>query len=132
MKNSSKPQKISERLLAEQRIREPRIFKYIFENAATARGAFFKIWAYADTEKKFSGRGPKIGIMVSRKTHLRAAVRNLWKRRIRESFRKMQASVKPECLIVVSSRHGQKPAPEQLQIAEELRKLLSKTGSLVS
>lgn len=132
MKNSSKPQKVSERLLPEQRIREPRVFKTIFENAVSARGVFFKIWVYADKEKKFEGRGPKIGIMVSRKTHLRAAVRNLWKRRIREAFRKMQAGIKPECSVVVSSAHGQRSAPAQPQITKELRKLLSKTGSLIS
>jgi ribonuclease P protein component len=132
VKNSSKKlPNNSQRLLPEQRIREPRAFKIIFENAATARGAFFKIWSYMDLNHDFKGRGPKIGMMVSRKTHLRAVVRNQWKRRIRESFRRMQAAVRPECLVIVSTKHGQVQAPEQKQIAEELRKLLSKTGSLV-
>ena len=126
-----KDNKVSEGLRPAQRIRGPRVFKYIFENGVTARGILFKVWAYCDKQKKFEGVGPKIGIMVSRKTHLRANVRNLWKRRIRESFRKMQAKIKPECLIVISSRHHQKQVPAQDQIAKELERLLLKTESLM-
>lgn len=132
MKKSQKSERqgLSERLLTEQRIRAAGAFKFIFENAVFVRGIFLKVWIYRDTTQRFPGAGPKIGIIVSRKTHARAVVRNLWKRRIRESFRKMQRQINPECLILVGSRQAQKKMPALAEIEAELHKLLSKTESL--
>lgn len=134
MKDSpqSKLQGASERLLPAQRIRDAGHFKFIFDHAVFTRGAVLKVWSCRDTQKQFAGAGPKIGIIVSRKTSPSAVVRNLWKRRIRESFRKMQVKIKPDCMIVVGARHGKKETPALAEIAADLQKLLEKTESLKS
>ena len=120
----------SERILPSQRIRAAWVFKLIFENAVFIRGTALRVWAYHDTESRFKESAPQIGIIVSRKTHANATVRNLWKRRIRESFRKLQDKIKPKHLILVASRRGGKEVPRQGDIAAELEKLLVKAGTL--
>ena len=122
------PEKFSsERLRPSQRIRERRVFKFIFENGVFIRGTSLKIWAYRDAANRFGKQGPKLAIMVSRKTHTNATVRNLWKRRIREGFRRFQNKLDPQSLILVSSQPGQKKVPDYDAMVIELKKLLSKT-----
>ncbi len=62
---------------------------------------------------------PAIGIMVSRKVHLRAVKRNLWKRRIREAFRRNQNRLKPGWALVVQARK-QAAIPSYQEIEKEL------------
>lgn len=75
-------------------------------------------------------RPPALGMMVSRKTHLRANKRNLWKRRIREAFRIHQREIKNGLYILVQSRL-QSEAPDFKTIEKEFLDLLRKTGSLI-
>lgn len=86
---------------------------------------------YRDREKKFGGRGPKIGIVVSRKVHTRAAPRNLWKRRIREAFRRQQQSMDPEAVMIFQAKAAKnlKKTPSYQEIAEEMMSLLKKAGA---
>ncbi len=124
------PKKISsERLHPSQRIRERRVFKFIFENAIFVRGTVLKVWAYRDVSSQFGTGGPKLAIIVSRKTHANATVRNLWKRRIREGFRRFQNKLDPQSLILVASQPGQKKVPDYDSMVAELKKLLLKTGN---
>lgn len=125
-KKTKKPQ--DERLETEQRIRKEWVFKFVFDHGKFAKGNFFHLWAYADKEEKFIGKGPKIGLVVGRKTHNRANVRNLWKRRMREVFRKNQIRIKPETLILLQSRSAKK-VPKLHEMQKEFEKLLEKTGS---
>jgi ribonuclease P protein component len=122
----------SERLLSEQRIRDTGNFKFIFDHAVFVRGKALNVWTCRDLQKRFPGAGPKLGVIVSRKTSPSAVKRNLWKRRIRECFRKMQVNIKPDCMILVGSRQGEKKVPSLEQISAELHKLLLKTESLKS
>lgn len=80
-----------------------------------------------------SGRrsGPAVGIMVSRKVHLRAVKRNLWKRRIREAFRRRQKDLQPEWALVIQARK-QTGVPAYREIEEELLTLCRKAKVLNS
>lgn len=65
--------------------------------------------------------------MVSRKTAAKAVERNLWKRRIREAFRKMQSALLPETAVLIQAQKGGK-VPVLREISEELGELLRKSG----
>lgn len=124
---NKKPQ--TERLETEQRIRKEWVFKFVFDYGKFAKGSYFHLWAYLDKDGKFEGKGPKLGVVVGRKTHTRANVRNLWKRRMREAFRRNQAKIRPECLLLLQSRTAKK-VPAYQEMLAEIEKLLEKTGSL--
>lgn len=119
----------NERLGSEQRIRGEWVFKFVFDHGKFAKGKHFHLWVYADKEGKFSGKGPKLGLVVGRKTHARANVRNLWKRRMREVFRRNQTKIKPECLLLLQSRSAKK-VPSYQEMLSEIESLLEKTGSI--
>lgn len=119
----------NERLETGQRIRQEWVFKFVFDHGKFAKGNLFHLWSYADKEEKFAGKGPKIGVVVGRKTHNRANVRNLWKRRMREVFRRNQARIKPEILLLLQSRNAKK-VPSYQEMQTEMEKLLEKTGSM--
>ncbi len=120
--------KPSERLRSEQRIRKEWVFKFLFEQGTFVRGNIFHLWAYLDKEGKIPGAGPKIGFVVGKKTHLRANVRNLWKRRMREVFRLNQKNINPELVLLLQSRKAPK-VPGLQEMTLEFIKLLKKTGS---
>lgn len=86
------------------------------------------LWAYAGPEIA-AGSGPKLGVVVSRKTSLRANVRNLWKRRIREAFRLMQHEIEPKFAVMIQSKKHEQ-VPEFALLQAEMRKLLSKAKCL--
>ena len=123
-----------QRLLREQRIKKPNSFTAAIRKGLFLRGTLLNIWfirqadaglAYPEgvLAKKASGRGrPAIGIMVSRKVHLRAVKRNLWKRRIREAFRRKQGQFKPGWALVVQARK-QAQIPAYAEIEKEMMRL---------
>ncbi len=117
-----------ERLESDQRIRREWEFKFVFDHGKFARGTFFHLWFYQDKEGKFSGKGPKLGIIVGKKVHLRANVRNLWKRRMREVFRRQQGVLKPNGLILLQAKNTKK-VPSYQEMKQDLEKLFEKTGS---
>ena len=70
---------------------------------------------------------PMLGIIVSRKTDTRAVGRNVWKRRVREIFRKNQAMLHPEAVCLVKVRAIPK-IPTSPDMELDLIKLFKKAG----
>ena len=112
-----------------QRIRKKESFQLMFEKGSFARGKILNLWVYDGPEVSTDKLGPKLGLIVSRKTSLRANQRNLWKRRIRESFRKLQPSKKRDIAVMVQSKRQEK-TPSFDAISREMERLLTKTKSV--
>lgn len=120
---------MSERLLPEQRIRKKLVFDAIFKQGRRVTGTCLNLWTYEGPEIKNGGHRPQIAIMVSRKVSLRANQRNLWKRRIREAFRKEQAAWKQDMAFLFQAK-PLKTVPVYSEIKEEVFKLIKKAGGL--
>jgi len=113
-----------QRLLRGQRIKKPSSFTAAIRKGLFLRGTLLNIWFIRQEEA--DGR-PAIGIMVSRKVHLRAVKRNLWKRRIREAFRRNQQSLKPGWALVIQAKK-QPAIPAYTEIEKELARLCHRAG----
>lgn len=113
----------------EQRLRDERMFKFVFDHGEFSKGKISQAWVFKDREKKIPGRGPKLGAVVGKKTHLRANVRNLWKRRMREAFRLEQKRILPETVLLWQARQAAE-VPSLEMFRKELEALLGKTGSI--
>ena len=120
---------MNERLKRGQRIRSREEFGRFFKQGRRACGAWLNLWCCEGPELRESGTGPRLGLMVSRATDARAAVRNLWKRRLREAFRKNQSRLKPGTAILIQSRKTDR-TPTYLELETEMLELLKKTGNL--
>ncbi len=118
---------MSERLLPSQRIRRKLVFDAIFKQGRRVSGTLLNLWVYAGPEIEASL--PQVGIMVSRKVSLRANKRNLWKRRIREAFRKHQKDWKEGMAFLIQAK-PHKSIPSYQEITEELYRLTTKAGGL--
>ena len=95
------------------------------------RGEFLRVWVYEDPEGKGNPDAkPQMGVIVSRKTDPRAVKRNLWKRRIRESFRKNQAKIKSNTAVLIQTAKNPAKIPSSQVIQMELFELLAKAGCL--
>ncbi len=68
-----------------------------------------------------------VGVVVGRKTDPRAAGRNLWKRRIREIFRKHQKDLRQETLCLIKARADSK-RPSYEAMEQYLVGLFKKAG----
>ena len=123
-----------QRLLRTQRIKKPSSFTAAIRKGVFLRGILLNIWFIHQDEaglveqgikglakKETSGR-PAVGIMVSKKVHLRAVKRNLWKRRIREAYRRNQSQFKPGWALVIQARKQEK-IPRYAEIEKELFRL---------
>ncbi len=120
----------SQRFRPEQRLRKRAQFQLVFKKGLFARGQYLNMWTYLEAVPGVSPAGPKSGFIVSRKTSNKATVRNVWKRRMRECFRKNQMRIKPEALILMESRRGKKEIPSSEQLNQEILSLLNKAGCL--
>ena len=120
---------MDQRLRANQRIRGRRDFQAVFKHGFLAKGKVLRLWCYERQGYSAKPQQPQIGIVVSRKTSALSTDRNLWKRRIREAFRRIQNQIKMNTKIVVRSAH-QKRVPSYENIHSELKLLLSKVGGL--
>ena len=90
-----------------------------------------RIWVCEDPEeKKNPAAKPQMGVIVSRKTDLRAAKRNLWKRRIREAFRRNQSKIKNNTAVLIQAAKSPAQMPSYQMVQEELFDLLAKAGYL--
>lgn len=121
---------MKQRLGSDQRIKKKAEFDFLFKSGKPARGRFFVLWA-ADIKlprAEKSSRLPKIAVSVSRQVDTRAVARNLWKRRIREAFRKNQGKIAPGTAVLVKVR--QSKTPPYSEIENELIFLLGKAGFL--
>jgi ribonuclease P protein component len=115
---------MSYRLTSRQRIRHRRDFKTLFDTGKKRKGSLLSIWAMRqllEGQKK-----PAIAIMVSRKVSTKAVTRNLWKRRIREAFRKIQNELVPETAVLIQAQRIAKVPPAD-EILKELQQLLKKS-----
>lgn len=103
---------MSERLLASQRINKSRTFQTIFRKGNRFQGHWLNLWIYTEPE---GGKGrhdrPKLAVMVSRKAFSKAVARNLWKRRLREVFRRLQHQLKRGTALIVQARRQDNIAP---------------------
>ena len=81
------------------------------------------MWALPDPE----GGAARLGIIVSKRVDKRAVRRNLWKRRIREIFRKRQREWAAGTLIVVQAR-ALPQVPESSALEEDFIKLCTQAG----
>lgn len=90
-----------------------------------------RLWVCEDPEDKGDPAAkPQLGIIVSRKTDKRAVKRNLWKRRIRECFRKNQAKVKNNTAVLIQAAKSPAKMPSYQAIQTELFELMAKAGCL--
>ena len=122
---------MTESLGSNQRIRKHGVFQTLFKQGRFVRGEFLRIWVCEDLEGKGGPAAkPQLGIIVSRKTDTRAVKRNLWKRRIRESFRKNQAKVKNNTAILIQAAKSPANMPSYQAIQTELFELMAKAGCL--
>ncbi len=67
------------------------------------RGDFLAVWVGFCGEASAASK-PRLGIMISRQTEPHAAKRNVFKRRIREIFRRQQQRLRPGADILVKAR----------------------------
>jgi ribonuclease P protein component len=120
----------SQTLKREQRLRKTWMFRKIHENGIFAKGRTLNLWMLEEKDGEF-GKTPnsKIGIVISRKTHAKANKRNLWKRRIREIFRKNQKNIRGNRAFLIKAKE-RKEVPAYEEIAEDLLKLLKKLECL--
>lgn len=110
------------RLPAGQRIRSRGVFKLIFEKGRSARGSVINVWTYGLGQEDSPAQ---LGIVVSRKTSGRATVRNQWKRRLREAFRKNQHLLKSGLKILLQARYVPQ-APSYDALEKEMKALFEK------
>lgn len=118
-----------EKLRRSQRIRSRQEFGFFFKKGRRARGRWLNLWCYEGPELEESAGHPRLGLMVSKATDARATVRNLWKRRLREAFRKNQGRIKPGLAVLIQSRKTDR-VPEYHELEKEMFELMQKTGCL--
>ena len=140
---------LTESLGPDQRIRKRSLFQTLFRKGRFFKGKFLRLWVCEDPEaRKNPEAKPQMGVIVSRKVHSRAVKRNLWKRRIRESFRRNQAQIKNNTAVLIQAskaspiRRGQtrgsdplcqnsQEIPSYKMIESDLFELLEKAGCLI-
>lgn len=109
-----------------QRIRSRGIFKLIFEKGRAAKGSLINVWVYDAAPESGCAQ---LGVVVSRKTSASSVVRNRWKRRMREAFRRHQTQIKSGAKIILQARYL-KEAPSYEAIEKEMLLLLGKAKIL--
>jgi ribonuclease P protein component len=120
---------MSLRLRPVQRVRKPQQFETVIQKGKFIKGVFLNLWTYRDAGKSAGNEAPLLGVMVGRKTDKRAPKRNLWKRRIREAFRRNQTLMKEDLTVIIQSRICP-GVPTYQEIESEMKWLLQKTGGL--
>ena len=124
---------MNQRLGPDQRIKKKAEFDFLFKFGRSAKGKFFILWA-ADKSLPCAAppsRLPKIAVSVSKRVDSRAVVRNLWKRRIKEAFRRNQEKVLGGTAVLVKVRAALRAeTPSYQEIEKELIFLLEKAGFL--
>ncbi len=122
---------MTETIGPDQRIRKRKVLQVLFKKGRFFRGKFLRIWVCGDPEDKKNPEAlPQMGVIVSRKTDLRAAKRNLWKRRIRESFRRNQEKIKRNTAVLIQAAKEPAAMPSYREIEAELMELLGKAECL--
>lgn len=102
------------------RFQGPGSLKYVYQKGSTVRGPFFSV-KYALNPRREAYR---VAIVISRKVHKSAVVRNRVRRRVYESVRIMDGSITQPYDIVISvfnqSLVDEPPASLQKQIKKQL------------
>ena len=113
------PDKPAQTFTKDQRVRARREFQEIFKNGKSLRGK----WLVVRLEKNEGLEPAKIGLVISKRVQAKAVQRNVWKRRVREVFRRLAGEIKPGCRILVQARENAR-LPEAAEIKEEFEKQL--------
>jgi ribonuclease P protein component len=99
----------------ESRLLRPAEFARVYaERHSAARGPLV---LYAAARQDSGGR-PRLGLSVSRRIG-NAVVRNRWKRRLREAFRRVQEAVDPRFDYIIVVRSGQPTAGRENALQAE-------------
>ena len=114
---------MSLRLGPKQRLKKSYQFQQAVKKGRFLKGRLLNLWALPDPE----GGAARLGIIVSKRVDKRAVRRNLWKRRIREIFRKRQREWAAGTLIVVQAR-ALPQVPESSALEEDFIKLCTQAG----
>ena len=104
-------------------------FKLIFEQGKVTKGQWLNLWFLAQAGLEKSLQGPKLGIVVSRKTSPKATERNRWKRLIREAFRQRRRVIKKDTLVLIPAKRGRE-CPSYSELEKEIDALLEKAQLL--
>ncbi len=115
---------MSFKLSRAQRIRHANAFRAVFKNGRLLKGRRINLWVYRDTQNGERKELPRLGVIVSRKAARTAVKRNLWKRRIREVFRKNQQQLSLNLLLLIQVKAGASLRSEEIR--EELTTLWEK------
>ncbi len=122
---------MSQRFLSRQRVKKNRSFTAAIRRGFFYRGASLNLWTLRQREAQLKegvshasleAAAPCLGIIVSRKAALLAVKRNLWKRRIREAFRKNQNKISAGWALIIQAK--KRPViPTYQEIEEEFLQL---------
>jgi len=104
------------------RINRKNDFLNIFRTGKCVKGERLNIWI--NKKKGSPGRSCKLSIITTRKVSLSAVKRNLWKRRIREIFRKEQKQIDSGFAIIIKVKPGQSRVASSSDLKEEILLLL--------
>lgn len=118
---------MKQRLGRDQRIKKKIEFDFLFKTGRSAKGKFLIIWA-EDKNLPRPALLPKIAVSVSRQVDTRAVVRNLWKRRVKEAFRRNQEKIFSGTAVLAKVRRIEMPSYQEIE--KELFFLLGKLGFL--
>lgn len=106
-----------------QRLLKPSDFQAVLRSGRKTRDAYFVVAGRANE----TGRA-RLGITVSRRTSLKAVIRNKIKRQIRESFRHSQFTLQGTDIVVVAYEPAATAANTELK--KSLKMLLQKIAEL--
>ncbi len=114
---------MSLRLGPKQRLKKSGQFQQAVKKGRFLKGRLLNFWTLPNPE----GGPACLGMIVSKRVDKRAVGRNLWKRRVREIFRKRQQEWAPGCILVVQAR-ALKQIPETRALEEDFVRLCTQAG----
>lgn len=103
---------MNQKIQSNRRLKNKREFDEVFKAGRLVKGKFVNVWVCSEAE----GAGFVIGIIVTRKAAKRATDRNLWKRRIKEIFRRNQDQLEGgRAGVIVVKRQAGVPSYAELE-----------------
>ncbi|MFZ5803082.1 MAG: ribonuclease P protein component [Candidatus Omnitrophota bacterium] len=114
---------MSEKFGPDKRVRKRSEFLKIKKEGACAAGKYLRVWRLWDDE----GGGSRLGVIVGKRVARAASARSLWKRRLREVFRRSQQESQGRAAILVQPRIAAE-SPSYGTLKTEYRQLGRKLG----
>lgn len=115
-------------LISSQRIRKRSVFEAISASGKKIRGKVITLLFTMSCDNEKAPEKPCFAVKISRKISLRANVRNLWKRRIRESFRRNQEQLRAGYYLFWANG-PQKKVPPYHEIEADLLNNAARAGA---